>query len=67
VSLIAGLVIFSFVMGFLPPSQGKSLTLFMAGNIQIAIVVASLLIKYAAQLIEYAKDTNANSAIGPGE
>jgi hypothetical protein len=67
VSLIAGLVIFSFVMGFLPPSQGKSLTLFMAGNIQIAIVVASLLIKYAVQLIEYAKDTNANSAIGPGE
>ncbi|WP_354323869.1 hypothetical protein [Porphyrobacter sp. MBR-155] len=67
VSLIAGLVIFSFVMAFFPPVQGKSLTLFMAGNIQIAIVVASLLIKYATQLIEYAKDTNAASAIGPDE
>ncbi len=67
VSLIAGLVVFSFIMGFLPPVQGKSLTLFMAGNIQIAIVVASLLIKYAVQLIEYAKDTNADNAIGPSE
>jgi hypothetical protein len=66
-SLIAGLVIFSFVLGFLPPIEGKSLTLFMAGNIQIAIVVASLLIKYAVQLLEYAKDTNANCAIGDGE
>jgi hypothetical protein len=59
VSLIAGLVIFSFVMGFLPPIQGKSLTLFMAANIQIAIIVASLLIKYATQLIAYARDTSA--------
>lgn len=67
VSLIAGLVVFSFVMGFLPPIQGKSLTLFMAGNIQIAIVVASLLIKYVAQLIEYARDTDANNAIGSAE
>ncbi|GAA4644485.1 hypothetical protein GCM10023115_24450 [Pontixanthobacter gangjinensis] len=67
VSLIAGLVVFSFVMGFLPPIQGKSLTLFMAANIQIAIIVASLLIKYVVQLIEYARDTDANNAIGPVE
>jgi len=67
VSLIAGLVVFSFVMGFLPLIQGKSLTLFIAANIQIAIVVASLLIKYVVQLIEYARDTDANTAIGPVE
>jgi len=66
-SLIAGLVVFSFVLGFLPPIQGKSLSLFMAGNIQIAIIVASLLIKYSVQLVEYAKDTAANDSIGHGE
>ena len=66
-SLIAGLVVFSLALAFLPPIEGKSLTLFMAGNIQIAIVVASLLIKYGVQLLEYAKDTNANCAIGDGE
>ncbi|MEP5527707.1 MAG: hypothetical protein ABJP90_14955 [Paracoccaceae bacterium] len=66
-SLIVGALMFSFVLGFLPPIQGKSLTLFMAGNILIAIIVASLLIKYAVQLLEYAKDTHAKCATGASQ
>ena len=57
----------SFVLGFLPPRFGASITLFMVGNILIAIIVASLLIKYAVQLIQYGKDTDANFAIGANE
>ncbi len=66
-SLIAGLVVFSFALGFVPAIEREYLSLFMAGNIQIAIVVASLLIKYAVQLVEYARDTNANTVIGDDE
>ncbi len=66
-ALIAILILFSFVLGFLPPRFGASITLFMVGNILIAIIVVSLLIKYTVQLIEYGKDTIANFAIGADE
>jgi len=67
ITLIAILVIFSIIIGFLPPRLNTSLTPFMIGNMLIAIIVASLLIKYIIQLIEYEKDTNANFTVGADE
>ena len=67
ITLISILTIFSFVLGFLPPNMDGIFTRFMIGNILIAIIVVSLLVKYIVQLIEYARDTHGNFAVNLDE
>lgn len=55
--LIAELIALSMVLGFLPPRLMDSITYFDLGNILIAGILFSVLMKYANQLMGYAKDT----------
>ena len=57
--LIAELIILSMVLGFLPPRLMETVSYFYLGNILIAGILFSVLMKYASQLMGYAKDTRA--------
>jgi len=56
-TLIFELIILSFVLGFLPTRLMDSVTYFDLGNILIAGILLSILVKYASQLLSYDKDT----------
>jgi len=58
-TLITLLVVSSLALGVLPPRYIPTLSYFVLGNIQITVILASLLVKFSVQLIEYAKDTDA--------
>ena len=66
VSLITILITFSFALGFLPPSVVENYSYFTIANFQITIVLASLLIKYAGELLAYAQDTKASFVLETG-
>jgi len=55
--LIAELIALSMAVGFLPPRLMNSVSYFDLGNTLIACILFSLLMKYASQLMDYAKDT----------
>jgi len=57
-ALIIFVVFFSVFLTILPPRYVPSLSYFVLANIQITIILASLLVKYITQLIAYAKDTD---------
>lgn len=56
--LITELIILSMILGFLPPHLMKEVSYFDLGNILIAGILFSILVKCASQLIGYAKDTH---------
>jgi len=58
-ALIVELIILSMILGFLPPHLMDSISYFDLGNILIAGILFSFLMKYASQLMGYAKDTRA--------
>ncbi len=58
VVLIAELIILSLVLGFLPPHLMNKVSYFDLGNILIAGIVFSILMKCASQLLAYSKDTH---------
>ncbi|MEO9970101.1 MAG: hypothetical protein ABJG15_09820 [Hyphomonadaceae bacterium] len=66
-ALISILVIFSLALAILPPKYIPTFSYFVIGNIQITVILASLLVKFSIQLIEYTKDTEPAYAMGPDE
>jgi len=62
IALIFLFVVFSILLGVLPPRYIPTLSYFVIGNMQITIILASLLVKFSVQLFAYAKDTNADFA-----
>lgn len=56
-ALIIILILFSFFLAFVPARFVPELNFFVVANAQIAIVLASLLVKYSVQLVDYDKDT----------
>lgn len=66
-ALIAMLIVLSSFLAVQPSPPYSRLSHFVVGNFQIAVIVASLLVKYTVQLVEYAKDTDAALALGEDE
>jgi len=66
-TLIVLMTVFSVFLGVLPPRYIPTLSYFVLANMQITIILASLLVKFAAQLLAYARDTDAAFALGEDE
>ncbi|MBL4774075.1 MAG: hypothetical protein JKX98_10945 [Alcanivoracaceae bacterium] len=58
-ALIVQIVILLFYLGFSSPKLLKPLTPFVLGNLLVALILFSLLIKILVQLISYSHDTSA--------
>ncbi len=58
VSLLVLLTLFSFILGFLPPTAMGWLTNFIIGNIIIALMVASYLVQIIVRLSAYGISVN---------
>lgn len=63
ITLVAQLLILSFILGFAPYDLVSTLSLFFIANLLIALIVMSTLANYIAQLLVYARDTQEGTGL----